>query len=426
MFTSATHPAGRGPRPGTVETISLLAALMALNAIAIDAMIPALPAIGAALNVADANHRQLVIVAYTFGFGVGQLLWGPLADRFGRKPVLAVGIALYAGFALLCTAAESFPLLIAARMCQGASAAATRVLVVAMVRDLFDGEAMARVMSLVFMVFMLVPVLAPSLGQGILLVGPWQWIFFAFALYAAILAAWALIRLPETLHPDYRRTLNPRDLWDAARQVVTDRQSIGYTLAQTAIFAGLVAYISSIQQIVFDAFHRPGAIGWVFAAVAAPMALASFANSRLVGRYGMRRVGHLGVVAVLALASLHALLAATTSETLVRFVVMQGLVMGAFAFTSSNLNTLAMEHMAPIAGIASSIQGVISTILAAIAGFAIGQQFDGTPLPFLIGLALCAAVGAVAVVLTDPRRLFERLKPGEDPLEENCLAAAEC
>jgi MFS transporter, DHA1 family, multidrug resistance protein len=423
MFHSTTPIAGRGKRPGTVETIALLAALMALNAIAIDAMIPALPAIGAALGVADANHRQLVIVAYTFGFGFGQLLWGPLADRFGRKPVLAVGIGLYAVFALLCAAAGSFPLLIAARMAQGASAAVTRVLVVAMVRDLFDGEAMARVMSLVFMVFMLVPVLAPTMGQGILLLGPWQWIFFGFAIYAALLATWALLRLPETLHPDYRRSLRPRDLWGAARQVVGDRQSIGYTLSQTAIFAGLVAYISSIQQIVFDAFHRPTAIGWVFAAVAAPMAVASFANSRMVGRFGMRRVGHLGVLALLLLSGAHALLAATGDETLLRFVIMQGLVMGAFAFTSSNLNTLAMEHMAPIAGIASSIQGVISTILAAIAGFAIGQSFDGTPLPFLMGLALCAAAGAVGVVLTDPRRLFERLRPGDVCPEEQCFAA---
>jgi MFS transporter, DHA1 family, multidrug resistance protein len=413
MVSLTTSKSAAGPRPGARETIALLAGLMALNAIAIDAMIPALPAIGDALGVGDDNKRQLVIVAYTGGFGVGQLLWGPLADRFGRKPVLAAGIACYAVFALLCASASSFAVLVGARMLQGASAAATRVLVVAMVRDLFEGEAMARVMSLVFMVFMLVPVLAPSIGQAILLLGPWRLIFFVFAGYALLIGGWAMLRLPETLRPEFRGTLHVGDLFAAARTVVSDRQSIGYTLSQTAIFVGIVAYISSIQQIVFDAFHRPDAIGWVFGAVAAPMTVASWANSRLVGRWGMRRVGHSGVVAFALLAVLHVAVARVHGESLVGFVVMQGLVMGSFAFTSSNLNTLAMERMAPIAGMASSIQGVLSSILAAAGGFYIGQHFDGTQLPFLTGLALCGLAAMVGVVMTEPRRLFERRTPSD-------------
>ena len=405
---------GTGPRPGTRETVALLAGLMALNAFAIDAMIPALPDIGEHLGVAEDNRRQLVIVAYTFGFGFGQLLWGPLADRFGRKPVLATGIILYTLFALLCAVAPSFELLVAGRMLQGASAAATRVLVVAMVRDLFQGEAMARVMSLVFMVFMLVPVLAPSVGQLILLAGPWQAIFLVLAGYGLLMGLWSFFRLPETLHEEYRRTLKLRELATAARAVLSERQSIGYTLAQTAIFSGLVAYISSIQQIVFDAFRQPDAIGIVFGAVAAPMALASWLNSRLVGTYGLRRVGHLGVVAFVLLTAFHAILATVFGETLVEFVILQGLVMASFAFTSSNLNTLAMEKMAPIAGMASSIQGVVGTIIAAGAGFLIGQQFDGTQLPFLWGFALCGLIAAVLVILTEPRRLFDRIDRVDD------------
>jgi DHA1 family bicyclomycin/chloramphenicol resistance-like MFS transporter len=409
------YPPGAGPRPGARETVALLAGLMALNAFAIDAMIPALPEIGADLAVADENRRQLVVVTYTLGFGFGQLLWGPLADRFGRKPILAIGISLYTLFATLCSVAPSFELLVAGRMLQGASAAATRVLVVAMVRDLFQGEAMARVMSLVFMVFMLVPVLAPSVGQAILTVGPWQAIFWVLAGYGLIIGLWSFFRLPETLHPEFRRTLRIDELAAAARTVLTERQSLGYTLAQTAIFGGLVAYIASIQQIVFDAFRQPGAIGWVFGAVAAPMALASWLNSRLVGRYGLRRVGHLGVAAFVVLTLGHALLASAFGESLTGFVVLQGMVMASFAFTSSNLNTLAMEKMAPIAGMASSIQGVIGTVIAAGVGFGIGQQFDGTQLPFLWGFALCGAAGAILVALTEPARLFERLEHGAVP-----------
>lgn len=410
MPISLKHLPGTGPRPGPRETVAMLAGLMALNAFAIDAMIPALPDIGAHLGVAEDNRRQLIIVVYMLGFGFGQLLWGPLADRFGRKPVLALGIGLYVIFGLVCAAAPTFDLLVAGRMLQGAAAAATRVLVVAMVRDLFQGEAMARVMSLVFMVFMLVPVLAPSIGQAILLAGPWQAIFLVLSGYGVIMGLWSFFRLPETLHEEFRRSLKPGELYAAARSVLSERQSLGYTLSQTAIFTGLVAYISSIQQIVFDAFQRPEAIGWVFGAVAAPMALASWLNSRLVGRFGLRRVGHLGVAAFCLLALTHATIASIYGESLAEFVAIQGLVMASFAFTSSNLNTLAMEKMAPIAGMASSIQGVVGTVIAATGGFVIGQQFDGTQLPFLWGIAACGAIAATLVVLTEPDKLFARIR----------------
>ena len=405
------HLPGSRPRPGARETVALLAGLMALNAFAIDAMIPALPEIGQSLGVHKENERQLVVVFYMFGFGSTQLVWGPLADRFGRKPVLAAGVGLYALFAALCSLAWSFPLLIAARALQGASAAVSRVLVVAMVRDLFEGEAMARVMSLVFMVFMLVPVLAPSVGQGILLMGPWQAIFGVLASYAFIMLVWSWRRLPETLHPEYRRSLAPGEIASAAWQTLKDRLSLGYTLALTATFGGLVAYIASIQQIVFDVFGAPGAIGAVFAAVAAPMAVASFVNSRVVGRFGLRRVGHSGAAAFAVVTLAHAVLASTVGESLTVFAIMQGMAMFAFAFTSSNLGTLAMERMGPIAGTASSVQGVIGTIGGALIGLVIGQHFDGTQLPFLIGLAACALVALLLVFATEPRRFMERLRP---------------
>src|SRR3954447_18473777 len=196
MFESAQHGANR---PGAREMTALLAGLMALNAFAIDAMVPALPNIGHSLHVAHENDQQLVVIAYFIGFASTQLLWGPLADRFGRKPILAAGVVLYAAFALLCAAAGTFPLLIAGRVAMGASAAVTRVLVVAMVRDLFEAEAMARVMSLVFMTFMLVPVLAPNIGQLILLFAPWRAIFLVLAAYAIVMIAWPSLRLPETL-----------------------------------------------------------------------------------------------------------------------------------------------------------------------------------------------------------------------------------
>jgi DHA1 family bicyclomycin/chloramphenicol resistance-like MFS transporter len=406
MF-EATSPAGHAIKvPGRRETVALLAGLMALNAFAIDAMIPALPAIGAELGVGDDNRRQLVVVAYMLGFGVGQLLWGPLADRFGRKPILGIGVALYAGFALLCGVAASFDLLIAGRVAMGASAAVTRVLVVAMVRDLFDGEAMAKVMSLVFMTFMLVPVLAPNLGQAILLVGPWRAIFWLLAGYGAVMWLWSFARLPETLHPQYRQPLAVGPIARAARLATVDRLSLGYTLAMTAIFGGLTAYIASIQQIVFDTYRAPQLIGLIFAAVAAPMALASWGNSRVVGRFGLRRVGHSGLIAFVAITSLHAAIGLTIAEPLWLFAGLMGLTMMAFAFTTSNFATLAMTNMGPIAGTASSVQGVAGTIGGALIGLAIGQAFDGSQRPFLIGFAACGLAGLAIVLITERGRLF--------------------
>jgi len=414
MFDSMAHDGVK--RPGTREMTAMLAALMGLNSFAIDAMIPALPAIGRSLHMLDENERQLVVIAYFLGFASTQLVWGPLADRFGRKPILAAGITLYAAFALLCALAASFPLLIAARVGMGASAAVTRVLVVAMVRDLFEREAMARVMSLVFMVFMLMPVLAPNIGLAILAVAPWQAIFAALAAYALAMLAWSGVRLPETLHPEYRRSLHLGDMGAAIWETMREPQSRGYTIAITTSFGGLVAYIASIQQIVFDAFHQPRLIGLVFAAIAAPMALASWGNSRVVGRFGLRRVGHMAAAGFMVIALTHVAVALSGRETLPVFVVLQALTMCAFAFTSSNLSTLAMEHMAPIAGTASSVQGMIGTVGAAILGFLIGQAFDGSVIPYAIGTAACATGGFIAVVLTEPRQLFARIKAeGDEP-----------
>jgi len=410
------HPPGTTRRPGPRELTVLLALLMALNAFAIDAMIPALPDIGHSLHVAEENRRQLVVVAYFLGFGSTQLVWGPLADRFGRKPILAAGVLLYAFFALLCGLATSFALLIAGRIAMGASAAVTRVLVISMVRDLFEAESMARVMSLVFMTFMLVPVLAPNIGQAILLVAPWRAIFIILAVYAIAMLAWSWIRLPETLRPEYRRSLRWHDMQSAMVATVSERQSLGYTLAVTVTFAGLVAYISTIQQIVFEVFDKPQLIGLVFACIAAPMGLASYGNSRIVERFGLRRVGHFASLMLAVVTALHAAIALTGHETLVVFVVMQGLTMACFAFTSSNFSTLAMEHMAPIAGTASSVQGVIGTLGSAAIGFGIGQAYNGTALPFLIGIATCSTVGFLIVWATEPKRLFAAMQA--DPEEQ--------
>ena len=413
-MTSASLPVQSGPRAGRHELIILLAALMGLNSFAIDAMLPALPAIGHSLGVASDNERQWVIVAYMMGFGSTQLLWGPLSDRYGRKPILIVGVVLYALFALSCGVATSFPMLVASRAAMGGAAAVTRVLVTAMIRDLFEAEAMARVMSLVSVVFMLMPMVAPSIGQLILLIAPWRAIFWALFAYAVVMGGWALLRLPESLHDEYRRPLQAGIIGQAIAETLRDRLSLGYTLAMTLIMGGLVAYISSIQQIMFDVFHEPNEIGLVFAAIAVPMAIGSLVNSRIVERFGLRRVGHWGAIMFALITVIHALVAVTGGESLAGFVMMQALAMGSFAFSTSNFNTLAMTGMADIAGTASAVQGVIMTIGGSLIGIAIGQAFDGSEVPFLIGMALTAVGSLVIVLITERGRLLQPLAATAD------------
>ncbi|HYJ29342.1 MAG TPA: multidrug effflux MFS transporter [Allosphingosinicella sp.] len=394
-------------RPGYREFVVLMAALMSLNAFAIDAMVPALPAIGADLGVLDENSRQLVVSMYVFGFGTSQILYGPLSDRFGRKPVLIFSLVLYLAFSLLCAAAASFNLLLAARMLQGAAAASTRVLVVSIVRDRFEGARMARLMSLVFLVFLLMPILAPSFGQLTLLFAPWRAIFFALALFGAVMLVWSLVRLPETLNPAHRRPFSLRSVGAATRETIGNRQSLGYTLAMTMMMGALMAYLNSIQQIIFDVFRSPELIGLTFGAVAVPMAAASYTNSRLVERLGMRRLAHLGAAAFTTLALVHLALAAA-GEGLWTFVAMQGLTMACFGLASANFGALAMQPLGHIAGTASSVQGTIGTIGGALLGLAIGQSFDGSVVPLVAGFATLGGLSLAILAVTERGKLFPK------------------
>ncbi|SMF76319.1 multidrug effflux MFS transporter [Allosphingosinicella indica] len=391
------------PGPGMREFVALMAALMATNALAIDAMLPALPAIGAALDVAEENRRQLVITAYLLGFGGAQLFYGPLSDRLGRKAILTISLGLYAVFALLSGIAASFELLLGARVLQGMAAAGTRVLVVSIVRDRFHGAAMARVMSLVFIVFMIVPVLAPAFGQAVLLVAPWRFIFIGLGVYAAAVLAWALIRLPETHPPEKRRALSLAKLREAFAITLSHRLSIGNTIALTLVMGGLFGFINSIQQIVFDVFGRPELMAAIFACVALPMAASSYLNARIVERHGSRRLMLIALAGFSAAAGLHLAVAALIGETLVSFVAMQALTMVCFGLISANLGAIAMQPLGHIAGTASSVQGLITTIGGALIGLAIGQAFDGTTLPLLTGFTLCG-LAAFAVALWANRK----------------------
>jgi DHA1 family bicyclomycin/chloramphenicol resistance-like MFS transporter len=403
---SPPAPDGAGSGLSFGLFVALIAALMAVTPLGIDSMLPALPRIGHALGVANENHQQWVIAIYVFGFGAAQIVYGPLSDRFGRKAILVPSLSLFAALSILAGFAASFQLLLIARLFQGIAGASSRVLTISIVRDCYSGRQMARVMSTSFMVFLMVPVLAPSIGQGIMLAGSWRLIFFFLAAFALLVCALLSFAMRETLPPRYRRPLSPRVIGQAVWRTLSDRSALGYTFAITLVFGALMGFINSIQQIFQDVFHAPDAFPLVFAGIGLSMAVAAFTNSRLVERFGTRKMSHSALLGMIAMAAIHSLIAATGHETVLSFALLQFATMFCFGLLGSNFGSMAMENVGEIAGTASSVQGFISTCCGVLLGLVIGQSFNGTVLPLTLGYLILGAAALVVVLITERGKLF--------------------
>lgn len=403
------------PHPGMSFRIFVVfvASLMAMNAVSIDSMLPALPDIGESFGIAGSNEVQWVLTAYLLGFGASQIVYGPLADRFGRKPVLLTGIAIYTAACIWAAISTSMEAMLAARVIQGIGAGATRVLAVAIVRDCYSGSTMARVMSLTFIVFLAAPIIAPSIGQVIILFVSWHWIFTFLALYGLATIIWGARSLPETLHPQDRIPLSFGAVARAFLLTLTTRISIGYALAVTLLMGGLFSFINSSQQIFDVTFGSAHLFTTVFAAIAAFMILSNLLNSRIVVQLGPRIVGHVALIGFTLFGLGHLLAAWSGYETLLVFSLLQGGLMFCFGLMVSNFNALAMQPMGHIAGTASSVQGFISTTGGALLGFYVGQHFDGTTMPLGMGYAAFGLLAIVCVLYAEKGRLFGRLTDSE-------------
>lgn len=393
--------------PGFFEFVALIASTMALTALSIDIMLVALPEIDATFALADPNDRQYVITAYLIGFAVGQPIYGPLSDWYGRKPLLYIGTGLYIVGAALAAFAPDFTLLLAARFLQGIGAATGRVISVAIVRDLFAGRGMSRVMSFVMMVFIVIPIIAPSLGAGVLLVGDWRWIFGTLLIAAVLVLLWYGMRLPETLTEENRMPLRAETLKAAGRLLVTDRQTLGYTVATGFIFGNLMAYIGSAEQIFVESFALGDNFPLVFGALAAVMIPASLVNARLVERVGMRRLAHLALVVQVMACGVLAVFGFPADLSIYTFCAFLALFFFCFGLMMPNFNAIAMEPLGRLAGTGSSFIGFYSTAAGAILGSLIGQAYDGSIQPILIGFATLSLLTLVTVLATERWRLFQ-------------------
>jgi MFS transporter, DHA1 family, multidrug resistance protein len=393
---------------GFREFVLLSACLMAMNALSTDPMLPALPDIGRDLGVAHPNDRQLIISVYFVGLGIGSLLFGVLSDRFGRKRVLGGAIAVFILSSIACASAQSFAMMLAARATAGFFAAASRVVSVGIIRDRFHGDAMARVMSLIFAVFILIPVVAPSFGQAILWIAAWRWIFWILAIQASLILLWMLMRMPETLKPENRLQISARTIFRTIGEVFTTRSSIGYMLASGVVMGGLIGFLLSIQQIFFDVFDARAFFPIGFAVIAGSMGIGSLVNSRLVSRFGARRLSQGALVGLILINAVHLTVVVAGHESLLTFMLLQSLTMLAVAFTASNFSAISMEPFAKGAGVASSFQTFLTTALSSILGSIVGRAFNGTTFPLTLGMLVFGAASLLILAVAERGKLFSR------------------
>ena len=399
---------------GSNEFILLMAVAMSMVALSIDAMLPALALMAFDLGVADENDRQLVITMVFLGLAAGQLIYGPVSDSVGRKAPMMVGLVLFAGGSLISVVAQNFTVMLFGRFLQGLGAAGPRTLSVAMIRDRSAGSEMARIMSLVMMVFILVPALAPGVGQLILLVAHWRMIFWLFVGLALFTLVWLGLRQPETLRRCDRSRLSWRGMYTAFVRAVGTRQTQVYTLAGGLVFGAFVGYLNSSQQILQERYALGDRFALYFAVLAFAIGFSSYFNSRLVGRFGLRFLCLCALTTMSGLSLGFLLYCWVQPPPLWGFMAYMLVCFFAIGILFSNFNALAMEPLGEIAGMAASLIGSVTTLLALGLGYVIGQLYNHSVIPLVGAFAVLSAGSLLLIVCTGgvAQRQVQGISPG--------------
>ena len=388
------------------EFVALVAAVTTINSAAIDVMLPAFPDVGAAFAVANPNDRSLVVTVFLIGLGLPQLVFGPITDRFGRRGPLLAGLAAFTIAAFAAIVAPSFGALLALRFIQGMGSAAVSVSIQAAVRDRYSGTAMAEVMSMAWSVFMIVPIVAPVVGQGLLLVGPWQWIFVFMGLIGAVFAGWSYLRLPESLAVAERRGLNFGSVTDGFAIVFRNRASLFYGIASMFMFAGVVGYVTTAQQVYVGIYGVGVFFPFAFSALPIAFAVAFLINSRLVRRFGMRRLTHVSMLAFVAITAIWLALNLAGTIPLWLFLALAALTALAQGLAWVNVGALSMEPLGEVAGTASAVFGSFSTVGAALLAYGITQTFNGTATPVVAGFFAVGICVIACFLIAEGGKLF--------------------
>jgi DHA1 family bicyclomycin/chloramphenicol resistance-like MFS transporter len=394
---------------GQRELVVMVALLMSLNALTIDGMLPALSQMAQELGADNGNQRQLVVAVYLLANGLGCLMPGAFADRFGRRPLLLFSLGCYAIFSLMIALVQDFTTLLVLRGIQGVLTAGLMVVPNAIIRDLYEGDRMARLMSLVSAVFITVPVVAPSLGQAVLLFAGWRWIFVILSVLSVMAAVWAWMRLPETLHPEFRQKIDVPVILRNMRVALLTRESIGYVMGTMLLIGSVFGYVNSAQQLLGEHFRTGDMFPIVFGGTAAMMAVSSIVNSRIVERFGARRVSHVGVLVFIVVSAVQVWASHYRPDSLAWFLPLMATNLALLGFLGANFGSIAMQPFATIAGAASSMQTFFRMFGAAVVGLIIGQAYDGTAQPFALALLICSVSALLLVLFSEKGVLFRRL-----------------
>ena len=380
--------------PSYLEFVVLVSMMMSLMALSIDAMLPALSQIGSDLNAQNANDRQLVVSTIFLGVAVGQFFFGPLSDKTGRKPAMYFGYSLYICGVFFSAFASSFTMMLFGRLLQGIGISAPRAVLLALVRDLYEGRLMARVMSFVMTVLLLIPMIAPTLGQAIMLQAGWRSIFFSFVLIALVTITWFALRMPETLSPEKRTPFSLQRIIRTTLKVLKIRQAFGYTISAGLISGAFLGYLNSAQQVFQEHYALGERFPLYFALIALSIGIASFLNARLVLRFGMRFLVWWSLVAIIGLSSLILGITIVVSGQLPLWLVMSYLISTFFCLgiLFGNQNSLAMEPLGNLAGIGAAVVGSFSTLISIPLGTFIGQRYNGTVVPVIIGITVLSGL----------------------------------
>ena len=404
----ATAPASSAPLRKALserELMWMMALLMALNAFGIDAILPALDALAADLGVSG-NDRQFVIGVYLLTAGIGALAPGALADRFGRRPILLGSIAVYIVLSIASAMAPTYDALIAVRAAQGFFAAGIVARPPASIRDRGGGDKMAKMMSLIFVIFLMVPAVAPTIGEGILQLGNWRAIFGFMAVLGVAVGAWVHFRLPESLSEQNRQPIHLGTIAANMTRALSTPSVAGYVLGSALVFGALFGFINSSQQLITQTFGAGDIFPMVFAICAGSMAFASWSNARIVERFGARRVSHTALFAFIVVSAVQVMFAFQPDESLWQFVPLMAINMALLGFIGSNFGAIAMNPFFAIAGAASSAHGFVRMTMAALLGGAIGYAFDGTARPLALALLASGLACLVLVLWSEKGKLF--------------------
>ncbi|MEM7168943.1 MAG: multidrug effflux MFS transporter [Pseudomonadota bacterium] len=393
-----------GPRLG--EFVTLAALMTSLVALSIDAMLPALADIGADLEVAHDNDRQLVVAMLFLGLAIGQVIYGPLSDSFGRKRPIYAGFVIFIAGCLLSAFATDYTTMLVGRLLQGLGAAGPRIVVIAMVRDLYEGRAMARIMSIVMAVFILVPALAPAMGQGILVLSHWRVIFGLLFVLAVVALTWFALRQPETLQAERRRPFTWQTVYGAIHECCASRVAMGYTVAGGLVFGAFVGYLTSSQQIFQELYGLGHLFPLYFGVLALAIGAAGLFNAKLVMRYGMRPLSRVALIILTILTGAFAAYVLLSAPTAPFWLFMGVMIVGFFCIgiLFGNFNALAMAPLGHIAGVAAAVVGSGTTFISFAVGTAIGALYDGTVLPLVVGFAGLGLLALLAMAWAESGR----------------------